>query len=419
MDEKIAVIGAGVIGCAVALALAREGHRVTLFDRGEPGTAGASFGNVGHIAAELVQPLPSRQLLFGFWKELFAFGGPLQIPLRRLPRFTPWALRFARAAFRREANTRHLAPLVRPATRAFENLLRELRCLHLMRSHGHAQVWFGPDAARNAAAERAEMTRLGIDVADLLPEALTSIARSAHAATVAGVHFPHSGHVVDPLEIVRAFARAAIDRGARFEREEVREVRTAGDRITVSTSTGNLIFDGAVVCAGVWSAPLFAAFGLRAPLEAAHGYHLELAAQHAHVDAPLVYMDQKVLVTPMTGRLRASSFMEFSGLGSAPDPRKPARLRGMLHKLGYRCDDDAPSWRGARPVLPDYLPGIGRAPGGPRLFYAIGHQHIGLTLAPVTADLVADLVAGRAPRHDITGFDLTRFGAARPAKASA
>jgi len=419
MDEKIAVIGAGVIGCAVALALAREGRHVTLFDRGEPGTAGASFGNVGHIAAELVQPLPSRQLLFGFCKELFAFGGPLQIPLRRLPGFAPWALRFARAAFRREANTRHLAPLVRPATRAFENLLRELQCLHLMRSHGHAQVWFGSHAARRAAAERAEMTRLGIDVADMLPEALASVARSAHAATVAGMHFPHSGHVVDPLEIVRAFARAAIDRGARFEQEEVREVRTAGDRITVSTTTGNLIFDGAVVCAGAWSAPLFAAFGLRAPLEAAHGYHLELAAQHAHVDAPLVYMDQKVLVTPMTGRLRASSFMEFSGLESTPDPRKPARLRGMLQKLGYRCDDDAPSWRGARPVLPDYLPGIGRAPGGPRLFYAVGHQHIGLTLAPVTGDLIADLVAGRAPRHDIAAFDLTRFGAARPAKASA
>ena len=130
-------------------------------------------------------------------------------------------------------------------------------------------------------------------------------------------------------------------------------------------------------------------------------------------------MDQKVLVTPMTGRLRASSFMEFSGLESTPDPRKPARLRGMLQKLGYRCDDDAPSWRGARPVLPDYLPGIGRAPGGPRLFYAVGHQHIGLTLAPVTGDLIADLVAGRAPRHDIAAFDLTRFGAARPAKASA
>src|SRR5215469_5140064 len=100
MEEKIAVIGAGVIGSAIAYALAAEGRRVVLFDRAEPGVGGASFGNVGHIAAELVQPLPSRQLLFGFWRELSWFGGPLDIPLRRLFAIAPWAWRFAHAAFR-------------------------------------------------------------------------------------------------------------------------------------------------------------------------------------------------------------------------------------------------------------------------------------------------------------------------------
>jgi D-amino-acid dehydrogenase len=160
----------------------------------------------------------------------------------------------------------------------------------------------------------------------------------------------------------------------------------------------------------VWSAPLLAPFGLRAPLEPAYGYHVELAGESAHVDAPIVYMDTKVLVTPMRGRLRASSYMEFSGLDSVPDPRKPAALRRKLSTLGYRCEPDGASWRGARPVLPDYLPGIGRAPGAQRLFYAIGHQHIGLTLAPVTAQLVSDLVAARKPAHDLTPFDLQRFG---------
>jgi glycine/D-amino acid oxidase-like deaminating enzyme len=62
-------------------------------------------------------------------------------------------------------------------------------------------------------------------------------------------------------------------------------------------------------------------------------------------------------------------------------------------------------------VLPDYLPGIGRAAGPARLFYAIGHQHIGLTMAPVTAELIADLVADRRPRHAVAAFDLQRFGA--------
>ena len=410
MTEKIAVVGAGVIGCAIACTLAQEGRRVVLFDRDEPGCGGASYGNAGHIAAELVQPLPSPQLLLGFWRELSAFGGPLDMPLRRLGALAPWAWRFARAAFRREANTRHLAPLVQPAAAAFEHALRELGRADLLRRHGHLQVWFGATAARKAAAESAAMQRLGIPVAVAQAELLGAIGAAAREARVAGLHFPDSAHVLDPLQIVRAFALGAVARGAAIERAEVRALCAAGAGIELATAQAAHRFDAAVVCAGAWSAPLLAAFGLHAPLEAAHGYHVELTQQEAFVDAPLVYMDRKLLVTPLRGRLRASSHMEFSGMHSTPDPRKPAALRRKLRALGYRCDDGGGSWRGPRPVLPDYLPGIGRAPGATRLYYAIGHQHIGLTMAPVTAQLVADLVAQRAPRHDITAFDLARFG---------
>jgi D-hydroxyproline dehydrogenase len=65
--------------------------------------------------------------------------------------------------------------------------------------------------------------------------------------------------------------------------------------------------------------------------------------------------------------------------------------------------------------LPDYLPGIGRL-ASTNVYYAIGHQHIGLTMAPVTGELIADLVNGRAPRHDISAFDLRRFGRLRTSR---
>ncbi|MGC2033358.1 MAG: FAD-dependent oxidoreductase, partial [Steroidobacteraceae bacterium] len=103
-QDTIAVIGAGVIGAAVAFALAREGRAVVLLDRAEPGVAGASFGNVGHIAAELVQPLPSPGLLCSFWRELVCFDGALDLPARQALRMVPWIRRFAAAAFRRAEN---------------------------------------------------------------------------------------------------------------------------------------------------------------------------------------------------------------------------------------------------------------------------------------------------------------------------
>jgi D-amino-acid dehydrogenase len=120
----IVVIGAGVIGCAVAYALSREQRSVILIDRAQPGHGGASFGNVGHIAAELVEPLPSTHLLFNFWRELFALDGALDIPLRRMMSIAPWAYGFARAAWHQRENTRHLAPLVIPSASLHEAWLK-------------------------------------------------------------------------------------------------------------------------------------------------------------------------------------------------------------------------------------------------------------------------------------------------------
>src|SRR5256885_2352767 len=153
-QDRVAVIGAGIIGCAIACGLAREGLRVLLADPEEPGVGGASFGNVGHIAAELIEPLPSPGLLFGFWRELFAFGGSLDIPWRRLPQVALWARHFAAAAFRRRANTRHLAPLVRPACAAWERLLREGGPPALLRRNGHYQGWPGAPAGRRGPPPR-------------------------------------------------------------------------------------------------------------------------------------------------------------------------------------------------------------------------------------------------------------------------
>ena len=407
--ETVAVIGAGVIGCAIAWSLAREGRRVLLIDRDEPGRCGASFGNVGHIAAELVEPLPSPQLLLGFWRELFAFGGPLSIPLARLPGFAPWAWQFARAAFRRSENTTHLTPLVKPASTAFERMLGEIGRPELLRRNGHYQLWAGPRAGARARGEALHMNRLGIPTAQM-PE--TSL-RSAQAATgtrlLAGLWFPDSAHVVDPFEVCRALARAAAGRGAAIRKARVLALEPRGERIALRLEGASLIVSSAVVCAGAWSAPLLTPFGLHVPLEAARGYHVEMPGQSAYVDAPLIHMDERILVTPMSGRLRASSYMEFTAAEAPQDARKPARLRRRLRHLGYRIDDHGSSWVGSRPVLPDYLPGIGRAPGPCKLFYAIGHQHLGLTMAPVTADLIADQVAERQPRLEIAGFDLRRF----------
>jgi D-amino-acid dehydrogenase len=418
--NTVAVVGAGVIGAAVAYALAREGRHVLLLDRAEPGITGASFGNAGHVAAELVEPLPSFDLLFGFWRELFALGGVLDIPLRRLPQFSAWALGFVAAARHREANTAHLAPLVRPAAGSMARWLAEIGRPDLLRANGHYQVWFGPRSDKLAAKQALIMERLGIPTQPAPNEILEAIARQSARSRepngnfrptntrVAGLRFPSTAHVRDPLKLVQSLVGAALERGASFKRAEVRAVEPLDGRTTLHVGGEVLSVDAAVMCTGAWTASLLEPLGLRVPMESARGYHVEMEGHPALVDAPILYADQRILLTPMEGRLRATSFMEFAGRDAAPDPRKPARLRAGLTELGYDLNADAPSWMGPRPVLPDYLPGIGRV-ANTSIFYAVGHQHIGLTLAPVTGELISDLLASRETRLDISAFDLRRF----------
>ena len=410
---SIAVIGAGVIGSAIACALARDGRRVLLIDRAPPGEGGASFGNAGHIATELLEPLPSPKLLFGFWRELIALGGVLDIPPRRLVKFLPWATRFARAAFQRAENTRHLAPFVRPAVPALVGMLREIGRQDLIRQHGHYQVWLGGDGERRAREQARAMTELLVPTQPAAREFLEAVRHSAGASSVAGLWFPKCAHVLDPLEVVRAFATAAMQRGATFLRHDVRALRAAGQGVQLITDSGSLNVNMAIVCTGVWSAPLLQPFGLKVPLEAARGYHVQMPDATPLADAPILYSDANIVVTPMPGRVRATSFMEFAGLDAPPDLRKPVWLRSKLRALGYACDDQAPAWVGARPVLPDYLPAIGRVVHLPNLLYAFGHQHIGLTLCAVTAQTMTDLAAGREPSFDVSAFDLRRFGAGK------
>ena len=405
----IAVIGAGIVGAAVAYALAREGRKVLLIDRADPGETGASYGNVGHVATEWVQPLPSPGLLFGFWRQLICFGGVLDFPARQALGMGGWIRRFAIAAFSRDRNTTQLAPLVRSAAQDWARWLSEIGEQSLLKRNGHYEVSFGSRAAHTIAVHAADMQSLGVPTQQVQEVELKALREAAGATQAAALWYPESAHILDPLGAVLAFVRAALNHAAEFRRFDVRGLTLSGGEIEIRGSEETLRVDAAVVCAGVRSRELLASVGVNAPLVAARGYHLEVPGGTAFFDAPVVYNDAHLVVTPMAGRIRASTFMEFLPLDAPPDPRKTERLRREIGNLGYGEARGA-AWVGGRPVLPDYLPGIGRAPHAANLFYAVGHQHIGLTLAPVTGDLIADLVANRTSRHPMNAFDLGRFG---------
>jgi len=401
---SVAVIGGGVIGTVAAFALQRRGHQVRLIDP-DPDWRGASRGNAGHIAADEVHPLASRATLSGLPKSLFSRGGPVGLPLRDIAARLPFGLRLLNATRRYESGHRALARLQAEALPAWRRLLASLDAPDLLREAGHFVVW---DSVASAAAGRAELaaTDTGSTSWRYATDEELSLLASLSRAPGGAVRFTGTGQITDLGRLAETLiSRFEAMGGARIRGQA--RIEDGGVRL----ETGErLEADMTLVAAGPASGALLRPLGHRAPLIAERGYHIETDGGAWPADMPsILFADRALFVTRFAKRLRATSFVEFGRAASPPDPRKWRRLRQHADELGLPFAEPVAEWMGARPTLPDYLPAIGRSRRDPRIYYAFGHQHLGLTLAAITGEAVAALIGGETPPVALAPFDLRRF----------
>jgi D-amino-acid dehydrogenase len=207
---------------------------------------------------------------------------------------------------------------------------------------------------------------------------------------------------------------------------EGRAVRVSADtpqEATVVLQDGRQLRGTQVlVCAGAWSKPLAASLGYHVPLDTERGYHISVgglppgqnagpATQAPGLPRPVASNERKVIMTSMSTGLRMTGTVEFGGLKLAPDPRRFQLLKRQLQALLPGIDTvDMRTWMGFRPSLPDHLPVLGVAPRHNHVFFAFGHQHLGLTLAGVTAAVMAELMQTNTSPIDLKPYAVDRFG---------
>ena len=412
--SRINVIGGGVVGLSSAIALARAGHEVQLFEpesahSGTPGEIGhfaASWGNAGHIATEQVGPLASPATLLGAWRRRFSAGGAMDLPLHMVADWLPFALKFVDASSldRFEQGSDALRPLLAEALPAWQRLVSSMGRTDLLKESGHLLAWESEESAeRGRRAWKAADTGT-VSVLDAPADDLAAI--RALAPVAGAVRFQGSAQVSDLPQLADALETAFLAAGGKIVRQRA-GLQREGTRAVVPGYPADLV----LVSAGARSAGLMAAVGHKAPLIAERGYHIRADASRWPGDMPpLVFEDRSMIVTRYASQVQAASFVEFGSVDAAPDPRKWARLEAHVAALGLPMSGPFSRWMGARPTLPDYLPAIGRSRKLGNLIYAFGHQHLGLTLAPITAELVAKLVDGAEAPVPTKSFDLARFG---------
>lgn len=394
----VAVIGAGIVGASIALALRKRGAQVLLVDRDEPGR-GCSSGNSGAISVSSVAPLAMPGVLASVPRMMLDDASPLYLPWRYAPRALPWLARFVAAARPAvvQASAARLAALNAGALEAHEAMTRELGVPELFLRRGHLHLYpdessLAKDAAgwrlREAAGHRVErLDRAGI-------EALEPAVSDRYRI---GLFLAGHATILDPLRYVQAMARAFAAAGGRIARAEVAGLAQRQGRwqLRAAGAAQGREFDHVVVAAGAWSGRLLAPLGVRLALESQRGYHVQFAGGREAVSRTVVLADRKVFVTPMEEGLRIGGTVEIGGLAAPPDERRAAVL-ARIARESFRGLQDLPAqtWMGHRPCMPDSVPVIGPAPGHTGLWLATGHGHLGLTQSLGTASRIADALLG-------------------------
>lgn len=407
------VIGGGLVGAASALRLQAAGFAVTLIDPGDPRRA-ASFGNIGHIAAEQVSPLASRESLRTFPGRLFGLGGPLDFRWRDAGLWVPWALRFIAASdpARHARGQAALTAILAEALPAWRRLAAFSGAPDIVGRDGHAVVWMSERAAEKGLRtwERSPTGSASCQAmhsADLAPYADVMT-----RAPVAGLRFSGTAQVSEPQAARNALMAAFAARGGEVVQARVARLSSA-DRVVAHLDGGGVReAEGALVAAGAWAGRLMRDLGVEAPIIAERGYSVQ-SAEHGWDETlpPTVFEEQSMVVSRFSSGLRASSFVEFGSPDAPGDARKWRVLERRLADLGIGFSPRPDRWVGPRPTLPDYLPAIGRLERDPRILYAFGHQHLGLTMAAITAELTASLAQRAQTVIDLAPFRIERFSA--------
>ncbi|GGX87838.1 D-amino-acid dehydrogenase [Litchfieldella qijiaojingensis] len=411
--SRVAVVGAGVVGMTTALALQRRGHEVTVLDPLAPGE-GASYGNAGFLATELIDPLPTPAMLRQAPRLWLDPHGAVALPFRYLPRLVPWLMRFIAAARPAQVakGRQALAALNGAAVAAWRRCLADIGAEEELVASGYLLVWES-DRGRAAAKEQmAHLRHWGHEVEWLEAAALRQREPGLTGELSHGLYFHGAHQVRDPYALVRRLASAFEARGGELRRASVTRLEPRGEGVRLHTDAGEWEADQAVVAAGAWSHRLAAGLGLSIPLETERGYHLTLPARGRALRQPVGSAERRCVMTPMSCGLRVVGFTELGGLTLPPVARRYVSLRhhaGALLADGRGLDHSAEEWMGFRPTLPDSLPVIDTHPAYPAIHFAFGHQHLGLTQAAVTAELVGDLVMGESPALDLEPYRVTRF----------
>lgn len=406
------VLGAGIVGTSVALHLAKRGMSVALVDSAGVGEQ-TSYGNAGIIEGNTIFPPAFPFDVPALARIAFMRASEANYHPAFLPRILPWLLAF-RAASRPERlaeTARLIRPLFSRAVAEHEILMADAGAMHYLRKTGWLKIYRGKKSFAALEPEFDLAAQFGLPLRALDTAGAQALEPSLSPVFAHAVFWPEAASVSNPLGVTRAYATRFTTLGGVILSGDARSLHRSGSRWRVETDEGAIDATECVIALGPWTSDLLNSLGLRLPLAVKRGYHRHFRAQgNAGLTRPVLDGEVGYLITPMEQGIRLTTGAEFASRDAAPSPAQFDRImpRALeLFPLGERTDQK--TWLGSRPCLPNSRPVIGRAPGRPGLWLAVGHAHWGLTLGPATGRMIAEMIVGETPFCDPAPYRAERF----------
>ena len=407
---NIGIVGAGIQGISNALFLQKKGFSVTLFDRDEPGSPVASYGNAGHFSPYACVLMNRPDIISDVPAMLLSSTGPLALKWNYLPKMIPWLTQFLRnCTTKRMMHTaKNMHQILDLALSAYDELFDEIDLDGLVEKKGILYIW-NDQSLKSRELEIKVRNKLGVDQQVVSPKEIHDLEPNIKPFYHGGVYYKYGRHARNPKKILLKLFDLFLKKGGKFLKMNIQEINFDEENPVVKTESQKYVFDKLIIACGAFSKKLTDNLGEKIPLDTERGYHVHFKNCDHLLTRPVIFQNRGFGITPMEQGLRVVGTVEFGGL---KNPISKSRVKNLINNAKYMLGDlpeHEDEWLGFRPTLPDFLPGLGPSKNYKNIFYCFGHHHLGWTLGPISGKIIAGMIAEENTNLDLKPYSSLRF----------
>ena len=408
--KSVGVIGAGIQGVCIGLHLLKKKIPVTIFDKSEPGTM-ASYGNAGHFSPYAVLQLNRPDILYDIPKMLFSSYGPLALKWNYVPKMIPWIIKYFKSSTNKSMlhTAKYMHQILNLSLDAYDEIFQEIDTTNLVEKKGIIYVWTNKNL-KSRNLEIKVRDQLGVKQKILTRDEILELEPKLNPVFDAGAFYDYAYHARDPHGILKNIFQLFKDKGGKFVRSEVKNIKQVSQSETEIYSENNTYkFEKSIIACGAFSKKLTDQLGENIPLDTERGYHVHFEGMDHLIKRPVIFLDRGFGMTPMNQGLRAVGTVELGGLKNPPSKKRIDYIIKCAKELLPQLKEHKDEWLGFRPTLPDFLPVIGPSLNNKNIIFAFGHHHLGWTLGAITGKIVSNMVADEKTNLDLTPYSSRRF----------